>query len=218
MNLACYLPLFPGLALETLVVEDSLHSPAVHSAKDAANPITRPTWLRQLDDRRTYSEVHDLVRSQGFKKLTYISLGDDFLTWQGVLGQSTRLQGARPAQPHHWDEMIKKKDGERSAANVKLCIKRDGWDEGIEQAARKRYAMASPVPPPRHRHRPTSTSALGIFEVHVHRGRDADNVQDGKMLDRNHDGLRTYFNRMSWRHVKSHEFHVPYPKDCTGWV
>lgn len=84
------LTLFPGLCLNTLVVEDCWHGFGMGDG-----------WR----DLTTYFDIEALLKSDAWKELTYITPCTDFIT-SGYDSRRKRL-----AQPENWDALLKARDG-----------------------------------------------------------------------------------------------------------
>ncbi|KAF1834328.1 alpha/beta-hydrolase [Decorospora gaudefroyi] len=95
------LTLFPGLCLDTLVVEDCWHG---FGMGDGWRDVT------------TYFDIETLLKSDAWKELTYITPCTDF-----IASGYDHLR-KRSAQPGTWDALIKERDGEEFGAQVKMYI------------------------------------------------------------------------------------------------
>lgn len=95
------LTLFPGLCLDTLVVEDCWHG---FGMGDGWRDVT------------TYFDIEALLNSNAWKELTYITPCTDFI----ASGYDHRKK--RQTQPETWDALLKEKDGEESGAEVQMMI------------------------------------------------------------------------------------------------
>jgi len=95
------LTLFPGLCLDTLIVEDCWHG---FGMVDPWRDIT------------TYFDIEALLKSDAWKQLVYITPCTDFIA-SGYDHRRKRL-----AQPEAWDALIKERDGEEFGAEVKMYI------------------------------------------------------------------------------------------------
>ncbi|KAJ4984628.1 hypothetical protein SVAN01_09884 [Stagonosporopsis vannaccii] len=95
------LTLLPGLCLDELEVYDCWHG---HGQGDGWRDVT------------TYMDIETLLKSNAWKKLTYITPCTDFI----ASGYDHRRK--RQQQPENWDAMIKERDGEASGASVHMWI------------------------------------------------------------------------------------------------
>ncbi|RMZ67633.1 alpha beta-hydrolase [Pyrenophora seminiperda CCB06] len=95
------LALFPGLILDTLVVEDCWHG---FGMGDGWRDVT------------TYFDIEALLRSDAWKHLTYITPSTDFIA-SGYDHRRKRL-----AQPETWDALLKERDGKEFGAEVQMYI------------------------------------------------------------------------------------------------
>ncbi|KAF2036710.1 alpha/beta-hydrolase [Setomelanomma holmii] len=93
--------LLPGLCLDTLVVEDCWHGFGMGDG-----------WR----DVVTYFDIEALLKSDGWRELTYITPCTDFLA-SGYDHRRKRLK-----QPENWDALVKERDGEESGAEVQMMI------------------------------------------------------------------------------------------------
>ena len=202
LHFASYVRLFPGLALETLVLEDPLHKPSLSRSPPARIDVRSD----RHEDRWTYQEVQDMVKSQGFKKLTYISRSDDFLTWLGRDCDRGSLGEFRPGQPSHWDKMIKEADGEGSGAYVKIGIKNERvFLDEVGQRMLRSYETASPSAREPEYGR---VEAAGPVRVYVQRGHGVIYAQGETSVHETDDELREYFHDNTWEWIKSQEVFV----------
>jgi hypothetical protein len=95
------LAMLPGLRLDQLIVEDSFHGFGLVEG-----------WR----DVVTYFDIDNLLKSDAWKELVYITPNPDFLT----SGYDHRKK--RQAQPENWNAMLNERDGEGSGAEVQMWI------------------------------------------------------------------------------------------------
>ncbi|KAH6633373.1 hypothetical protein C7974DRAFT_423727 [Boeremia exigua] len=95
------LSLLPGLALDELEVYDCWHG---YGLGDGWRDLT------------TYMDIEALLKSDAWKRLTYITPCTDFI----ASGYDPRHK--RQQQPENWDGMIKERDGDASGAGVHMWI------------------------------------------------------------------------------------------------
>ena len=95
------LSLLPGLCLDELEVEDCWHG---YGQGDGWRDVT------------TYMDIEALLKSNAWRKLTYITPCTDFI----ASGYDHRKK--RQQQPENWDALVKERDGEASGANVQMWI------------------------------------------------------------------------------------------------
>lgn len=95
------LSLLPGLQLDQLIVEDSFHGGCLVEG-----------WR----DVVTYFDIEELIASDGWKELIYITPNTDFIA-SGYDHMRRRV-----AQPDNWNRMLEERDGIRSGAKVQMFI------------------------------------------------------------------------------------------------
>ncbi|KAL5118510.1 hypothetical protein ACEQ8H_003525 [Pleosporales sp. CAS-2024a] len=93
--------LLPGLCLDTLIVEDCWHGFGMGEG-----------WR----DVTTYFDIENLLKSNAWKELTYITPCTDFL----ASGYDHRRK--RVTQPENWDALLKERDGETSGTGIQMMI------------------------------------------------------------------------------------------------
>ncbi|MCJ1476637.1 hypothetical protein MMC13_005305 [Lambiella insularis] len=141
------LKMFPGLQIDTLTVEDPYHE-RYHG--------------RELDslcsDMGTYDLLTDLIHSDGWRELRFVSRTTEFLQWPScerwhVWGTTTGhvertfKERKRQFQPEGWIRKIEERDGMVSGAGAKLykakeaCIK----DGAEEQTTREEWEANDPI-------------------------------------------------------------------------
>lgn len=95
------LSLVPGLCLNELEVEDCWHG---YGQGDGWRDVV------------TYMDIESILKSDAWKKLTYISPCTDFI----ASGYDHRKK--RQQQPESWDALLKERDGEESGASVQMWL------------------------------------------------------------------------------------------------
>ncbi|KAF3048524.1 hypothetical protein E8E11_006573 [Didymella keratinophila] len=120
------LSLFPGLCLDELEVYDCWHGTGQGDG-----------WR----DVTTYMDIEALLKSDAWRRLTYITPCTDFI----ASGYDHRQK--RQQQPETWDALLKSRDGEGSDAEVKMWIvplKQDqARDEERTQDGRKMHEWSA---------------------------------------------------------------------------
>lgn len=113
------LTLLPGLCLDELEVHDCWHG---HGQGDGWRDVT------------TYMDIEALLKSDAWKRLTYITPCTDFI----ASGYDHRRK--RQLQPESWDALVKERDGEASGAGVQMWIvpvkQTESRDEGRTEDGR----------------------------------------------------------------------------------
>ncbi|KAL8761074.1 MAG: hypothetical protein Q9184_002780 [Pyrenodesmia sp. 2 TL-2023] len=192
-NFEHVLPLFPGLQLSTLWLGDPFHGK--WSAEDG--------WGHNA----AYSAVDELIKSQGFKELTYVVENDRFLmpvrfeshdSWSAT-NTTDSTSGTHEPEPRHpqpstWDSMMKERDG--PSASVKMYRLLDG---------NRRIPLETEFE--------TIKEAIGKgdegqIEVSIKRGTNADHVQKGEPVNEWAEGLLDLFKDLSWKEIKEKELYV----------
>lgn len=114
------LSLLPGLCLHELEIYDCWHG---YGQGDGWRDVT------------TYMDFEALLKSDAWKKLTYVTPCTDFI----ASGYDHRRK--RQQQPESWDAMLKERDGDDSDASVKMWIvpvkQNECRDEGRTEDGRK---------------------------------------------------------------------------------
>jgi hypothetical protein len=193
------LPLFPGLQLDRLIVEDPYHDEGVNDG-----------W----GDTGAYCDVDSLLESDGWRELEYISPTTDFLHPAGMAGA------------FNWEQLLRSRDGANSdaevvirrakgpkvpgatedggnfivytastkdddASNAEAGADTDGDDEGEDDADRREV------------------------RVIVTRGKNADYVQrEGKL----HETIESVFDNMTWDEIKETGLYVPSEDDPCDYL
>ncbi|KAM3080422.1 hypothetical protein ACMFMG_005377 [Clarireedia jacksonii] len=181
------LPLFPGLQLDRLIIEDTYHD----EGDDGG-------W----SDGASYYDVCSLIESDGWKEIWYVSPTTSFLT--GTRSATT----LEAAQPQAWDKKIKQRDGEDSGAECKLHIAKEAGKVGgaENESTREGWQVAAPS---------TTWGAVrpkgdGIDDrevlVVVKRARNAKYVNDGSKLD---PDIKRLFDELSWDEIKETRYVPP---------
>ena len=112
-------PLFPGMSLNKLEVEDSFHGPEIPQAN----------WA----DDATYNTLSDLISgTKGWKELVYRCESDRFLqdsirrNYVTEDGERYQVVRRRDPQPETWNKTIKDRDRNSSGASVEMWTKQPG--------------------------------------------------------------------------------------------
>jgi hypothetical protein len=120
------LTLLPGLCLDELVVRDCWHG---YGQGDGWRDVT------------TYFDIENLLKSDAWKHLTYITPCTDFI----ASGYDHRRK--RTSQPENWDALLKERDGEVTGAEVQMWIvptkQEDASDDARTQDGRKMHHWAA---------------------------------------------------------------------------
>lgn len=197
-NMSSTLPMFPGLQLDVLTVEDCFHDPGVNDG-----------W----GDCGTYYDIGSLLREDGWKELHYITPTTEFMTSQNDAYKD------RVAQPTGWNKMLREKDGETSGAGVRMYIANQKSLAGLAEDPFTRSLweavpghLLPPPPPP----------DLGSFEggwgnwvdsrevvIVAKRGAGAKHIQDGRSM---RDKIKRLLDQMSWAELKKSGKYIP-PED-----
>lgn len=197
------LPLFPGLKLDSLIVEDAFHGKNV--AEDG--------WGHDA----TYSILQSMIeRGTGWKELVLRSASDRWLEdvvfeTRAADGTVTMKSSGRSKQPAAWDRMIKDRDGPESAAKVEIwCSKTDGVWEKVQGDYN---ANETKQDDPDESIQVTSSlwvrgedrSARPSIEVRVRRGKGVEYAQDGMFDDEGTFILKLYenFAKLGWKEIKA---------------
>ena len=187
-------PLFPGLQLSLLEIEDAFHGPEV--AEDGWGHNAAYNTLKYL-----------IQKGMGWRELRYRSASDRWLepvTFQCRSRDNveTTETHARDEQPKTWDRWIKERDGDSDGARAELWVKEAG--EGNDW---KRFegeyvspSVARIVDGYTEENRPA-------VEVRIRRGSQADYVQRGPEHFKGDDEkfmqkLHALFKSMTWWEIK----------------
>ena len=203
------LPLFPGLRLDTLIIEDAFHGEIVNE----------DGWGHNA----TYNILQSMIEEgTGWKKLVLRSANDRWLEnfvfeTHAADGTMTTKTSGRSKQPAVWDRMIKERDGPESAAKVEIsCCKADGVWEKVEgdynadetkqdDSDENTEAVASMWL------RGEDSPARPSIEVRVRRGKGVEYAQDGITA---HEGtfshkLHEMFLKLGWKEIKAQNLYIP---------
>ena len=194
-----FLPLFSGLQLDRLEVEDAFHD----NGKDL--------WA----DIGTYNDVESLVESDGWKELCFVTPTTGFMT--------RKLYDIiqRREQPDGWNQDLLNRDGgEESGAYVRMFMANESGVRGITEDPNK-HTPYSVIPGHLGKFSPAEeVTADGVRSVIVplrvseiaeprevsivaKRGKDVSYVQDGsKLLPK----IQALFDNMTWQETKSSHY------------
>jgi len=198
------LPMFPGLKLDRLVVEDCYHDEGVNDG-----------W----GDIGTYYTIARLLVSDGWKELHFTSPTTEFMS------SGNNRRNTRVAQPVGWDKLLKGRDGEESGAEVKMYLATEPNVAGAAEMPQTRMiydSVPGQIPP---------GSVMGVKRlayggyggygerdvdarevlVVAKRGRNASYVQDGSAL---HEDIKDLMSTMSWLEIKEKKYIPPYDHPC----
>ena len=169
------LALFPGLQLSTLTVRDSCHEPGAIC----------DLWGHEA----SYTDVEELIMSDGFKNLIYVSTSDRFMKL-AVEAQGNESEVSRHPQPSTWDDTVKSRDGADSGAEVTMyrvtgegCVKVKDEFETVQHLQRRDQESQPPRP----------------IAIHWKRGRGMDYVQSCQKAQDFDKPLRKPFKRVRWK-------------------
>ena len=224
------LPLFSGLRLDTLIIEDAFHGQTVDEY----------SWGHDV----TYDDLQRMIEeSKGWKELILRSGSDRWLeavefTRQAANGTMATVTPGRSKQPAAWDRMIKERDGPESGAKVEMwCCKTDGvWEkvEGVynveveddseDESEDEMEDEAEQDDPDGTIKALLSLECEGLeigparpsIEVRVRRGKEAEYTQDGRVAhEHRHDRkLRKLWEELGWKEIKARDLFVPGAEDC----
>ena len=179
----CVLSLFPGLKLSTLEVKDTYHQPGTRCDR----------WGHDA----SYNDVEELIESDGFRELIYVSTSDRFLKYEEGLSYFALSPGREPyrdPQPSSWDMMIKRRDGAESGAEARIYrITKEGPVElKVEFETERSFDWGQ------------SAAFDEPIEVHIKRGEGVDYTQAGKrIIDPEWElPLIDLFKRFTWDEIK----------------
>jgi hypothetical protein len=200
-SMPAMLPMFPGLKLDRLVVEDCYHDEGVNDG-----------W----GDIGTYYTIERLLEIDGWKELYFTSPTTEFLS-SGNDSRNTRV-----AQPAGWDKLLKGRDGEQSGAEVKMYLATKPNVAGAAEMPQTRMiydAVPGQIPPGFEMRVKSSADDdydardVDAREVLVvaKRGRNASYMQDGSAL---HKGIKDLVSTMSWLEIKEKKYIPPYDDPC----
>ncbi|KAH8662914.1 hypothetical protein BGZ60DRAFT_412264 [Tricladium varicosporioides] len=193
-NFSSVLPLFPGLQLDLLTVEDCYHDENVNDG-----------W----GDVGTYMDAMSLILSKGWKELHYITPTTEFMTSRNDNYKT------REAQPTCWDRWLKENDGKDSGAEVKMYVSKESSSKGAAEDPERRMAFSAlpghlpkvALQTPQNRRR----VVVDKREVMVvaKRGKGVSYIEDGMELDKD---IEQTFQEMKWAEIKKSRRYVP-PED-----
>ncbi|KAL8689400.1 MAG: hypothetical protein Q9218_004922 [Villophora microphyllina] len=205
------LPLFPGLQLSSLRVDDPFHVSGYCADGWASNA--------------TYYSVESLIKSQGFKKLIYTVEHDRFLKAVSFRGSGlaeetqrwvnyTKTSGRQP-QPSTWDAMIKERDGASPGASVEMYRLLDGGKhriplktefETIQQAAEIIDEDGDRE----------EVVVDGQIEIIIRRGEGARYIQEGVQVNEHAQTLSDLFKEVTWKGILKNKFYIDGKDDPTS--
>jgi hypothetical protein len=183
-SMAHTLPMFPGLQLDVLTVEDCYHFSGIKNDRRGACG--------------TYYDIQTALEADGWQELHYVIPTTEFMT-----SDQDPFTG-RVAQPAGWDKKLREKDGETSGAEVRMYIADQKSPDGLAEDS---FTRSSWEAVPCHLLPP-----LPSFEwdreviVIAKRGAGAKYVQDGSMM-REH--IRRLLDKMSWAVLKTSGKYIP---------
>ena len=207
------LPLFPGLQLDKLIVEDAFHGENVDEdgwGHDATYDILQYT----------------IEESTGWKELVLRSASDRWL--EDVVFETDAADGTvttethgRSKQPAAWDRTIKERDGPESAAKVEMwCSKTDdvwGKVEGNYNAkeTKQENSDESTEVISSMWARGEDSLARPSIEVRVKRGKGAKYAQDGVTAREGtfSHKLHEMFLKLGWKEIKARGLFIPGAED-----
>jgi hypothetical protein len=188
-NMAHTLPMFPGLQLDVLTVEDCYH------------------FSGQKNDQRapcgTYYDIQNALEADGWKELHYIIPTKEFMT------SDLDEFRSRVAQPAGWGKKLREKDGETSGAEVRMYV---ADQKASDDLAEDSFTRSSWEAVPGHLLPQPPSFADWSFEwdrevtVIAKRGAGAKYVQDGSMM---HGHIRRLLEKMSWAELKTSGKYIP---------
>lgn len=167
------LQLSPRLKLSTLTVRDTYHEPG--------------TIDDGFGDDASYEMVGHLIKSDGFKELTYISASDSLMDTSEFVTIETNNPdksatkhvetSRRHPQPSTWDRMIKERDGPDLGAKVEIfrhtrsgCTElREEFERTPKPSGAASRVVVDEVPAPRFIGDRGETEAI---EVRITRGKE----------------------------------------------
>jgi len=211
------LQLFPGLQLSTLTVRDTYHEPG--------------TFHCPFGDKPAYEMVEDLIKSDGFRELIYISTSHCFMRPQDYeahpVNYTPQIREAlhRDPQPSTWDKMIKKRDGANSGARVEIFRHtKDGRVLLRDEFETPALLDNNPKP------KVTDPASMGtscrmediaeqeVIEVRVKRGEGVDYSQTGQCSTDHEQWLHDFFKQRNWEQTKEQGLNVEVrDEDPAAW-
>ncbi|KAH6678141.1 hypothetical protein B0J14DRAFT_582033 [Halenospora varia] len=184
------LPLFPGLQLDLLTVEDCYHDERVNDG---------------LGDVRTYIDATFLIHSKGWKELHYITPTTEFMT-----SRNDRYK-TREAQPTSWDKWLKENDDEDSGAGVKMYVAKERGSKGAAEDPERRVAFfAPPGRLPKTSLQISQSDGRPVIDerevmVVAKRGKGVSYVEDGMELNKD---IEQTFQEMKWPEIRESRFYI----------
>lgn len=180
--------MFPGLQLDLLEVEDCYHVAGCYY------PGQTPSYLG------TYMAIDSLIEIGGWKELRFITPTTQFMS------EAVQYLCKRVAQPEGWNRLVLDRDGQDSAACVKMFIAKEPDVEGITNTPETRFEYIAV--PGQHfdiegdidvtaEERQRYLESREVLVV-AKRGVGASYVQDGRQL---HEDIKSLLNRMSWEEI-----------------
>ncbi|KAF4629339.1 hypothetical protein G7Y89_g8812 [Cudoniella acicularis] len=168
------LPLFPGLQLDLLTVEDCFHDKDVNDG---------------FGDVGTYLDIQELITTKGWKELHYITPTTEWIS------SKRDHRRCRSAQPATWNAMLQEQDGETSEAKVEMWIGNEPSVKG--QAENPETRMPCRIVPSNNIQEAYVYDEREMIVI-AKRGNGASYIEDGMELDK---GIEHVF-QMTWQDVK----------------
>lgn len=184
------LPILPGLQLDRLVVEDSYHGDSCVGYSGSGG------------NAEAYHDVQQLVWTNGWKELHYISPTTEFLSSLPVVGKERYLQ------PVNWNKMLRERDGRSSGAFATAYVAKKPNVPGATENSNSRilytntsdYLMAShPAAIANVLPMDDSTSHQREVLIVLKRGKGVAYEQDGSTITKS---IQNLLRRMTWRELK----------------
>lgn len=203
------LPLFPGLKLDTLIIEDAFHG----------ENVDEDGW----GDNATYNILQSMIeRGTGWKELVVRSAIDRWLEdvvfeTHAADGTVTKETSGRSKQPAAWDRMIKERDGPESAAKVEMwCCKTDDVWEKVEGDYNANETKQNDSDEDTETVSSMSVRGEGrparpSIEVRVRRGKGTEYAQDGITAREGtfSHKLHEMFLKLGWKEIKARDLFIP---------
>ena len=192
-DFAAILPIFPGLRLDCLVVEDCYHDEGINDG-----------W----GDEGTYFTIQSLIESDGWNELHFVSPSTGFM--------SGSFHKSRVPQPARWNALLQNRDGQDSGASVTMRVAKVPKAPGATENPDLCTAY-NVVPRPEY----PSDSAPAIIDngdnttdrevlVIASRGKNASYTQDGSNLA---EEIRNLLRTMTWEEIKTSGLYLENEKD-----
>ncbi|KAL8689100.1 MAG: hypothetical protein Q9218_005148 [Villophora microphyllina] len=199
------LPLFPGLQLRTLRVNDPFHG----------QEVEEDDWGHDA----AYRAVADFIKSDGFQELTYAVEHDRFLK-RVQFAESSPTTGSRipepnmrQPQPLTWDAMMKERDGTGSGANVEMFRIMDGGTRRIPLKTEFETVQDPPEDEEPEVPEDEEPKVEGQIEIRIKRGEGANYVQQGRPSN---EHLHDLFMELTWKEILEKEPYVDGEEDPTA--